>query len=135
MKTFTVRSLFALISFAANSASAATYYKIQGEARALTPIAGVVTSTQPLCPAGVTCIANGTVINLEFGLLGCADELAPITYEAIEKDGDLHVYVSAINLHTKESTVSICQRFPIQPAQVILVNQYGNLKMHYLGAQ
>ncbi len=100
----------------------------------MTPISGVVERVSPLCPPEVTCITNGTVVDLEFTLLDCRDELAPLTYEAIEENNKLHIFISAMNLHNESSRRADCIDVPKVKRQIVLANQLGEVKLHFLGA-
>lgn len=51
-------------------------------------------SVEPLCPKGVTCMTDGTVVNVRV-TYGCAEKLGPVTAETLEKDGKLYVFVAA----------------------------------------
>src|SRR3990167_6679125 len=43
-------------------------------------VSGAVESTRPLCPKGMTCVANGTIINLTYTASGCMDTLIQQPY-------------------------------------------------------
>ncbi len=72
--------------------------------------AGVhVSSVEPLCPEGVVCITNGSVITLAIDNVGCLDETA-VTYKPIvRKNGDkLDLSVAAFNVHRETSKRARC---------------------------
>lgn len=108
-------------------------YSLPSDAIALSPIEGSIAAVAPLCPDGVTCFVNGTIIDLRFVLQGCMDQLGPVTYRAEEVGGKLKVYVSAINVHSEESTHVMCFAAATADYRITLINQYGDVEVYFLG--
>jgi hypothetical protein len=61
------------------------------------------------CPSGARC-QPATQVTIEFTLLGCLDELGPVSIASSQVDNNYTVYVSAINIHTEASTRARCSR-------------------------
>lgn len=100
-----------------------------------TPIKGKVTAVRPLCPEGVTCFVNGTIIDLEFTLQGCQDQLGPVTYSAKSgnlADQPLQLFVSAINLNDARSAHTACFVAPKEYRSLTLINMYGQPQLTWL---
>jgi hypothetical protein len=108
--------------------------RIESGDLAITPIAGEVVGTRPLCPQGAACFVNGTVIDLSFTLLGCGDRLGPVTYTAKEDDGKISLFVSALDINTERSQRVFCFVAPTARATITLVNLYGTVDAHFLTA-
>jgi hypothetical protein len=51
----------------------------------------------------------------------------------MERDGELHVYVSASNLHTGGSLLAFCGTMPTVRKRLQLINQYGDVMVRFLG--
>lgn len=101
----------------------------------LSQLKGEVVDVRALCPAGVTCIANGTVISLKFTLAGCFDTLGPVSYDVdASEEGKLKVYVSALNIHDKRSAAAFCYVAPTAHATITLISKYGTPDVRFLAA-
>lgn len=87
----------------------------------------------PLCPDGVTCVVNGTSIQLDY-TYSCAADMISFTYEAKEIGAELHVFVSAI-VGTNFTNGPVCQAFTHQTQEIQLINMYGEVVIHNLGVQ
>ncbi|HXH31986.1 MAG TPA: hypothetical protein VNJ01_14345 [Bacteriovoracaceae bacterium] len=101
----------------------------------LYPITSAVSvKVSMLCPDGMTCFTNGTVIKLVLPLNGCVDSLGPVTYKAEEnrEKGILNVYVSATGVANPQSMTTRCMVAPTAKYQITLVNKYGNVKLKFL---
>jgi hypothetical protein len=96
-----------------------------------TYISGKVIGTEPLCPEDVTCVTNGTIVKLEFTLMGCLDALAPLEYSGIAQDGV--VSVKAINVANPQSQVVLCERMPTEIRTIELVNEYPPFTIQFFG--
>lgn len=91
---------------------------------------GRVVARRPLCPEGVQCVTNGTIVTLEF-TGGCLDNLLPLTY-ATSTDRT-EVFVHALLAVNKDSLVAFCSSLPVYKAEVSLINQYPPFKIHFMG--
>lgn len=118
-----------------SSAMAAQEYTLPQGATSLVPVAGQVTSVEPLCPQGMTCFVDGTSVNLSIPLGGCLDTLAPLTYEATVNGNFIDLYVSAIRVTNRRSMVAFCTAEPIAHETIQLPNLFGQVRVHFLGAR
>jgi hypothetical protein len=101
---------------------------------ALSRLAGEIIQVSPLCPDGMTCFVDGTMIDVKFTLNGCLDTLGPVTYDAVETDdGRLIVFVSALNVHHQDSKVTFCYVAPTEVVKLQLINKYGDVEVRFLG--
>lgn len=136
MKNLIIFAVFAMLASTTStfaSISEPTFELNRGDLR-LAPIAGKVVRVSPLCPDHMTCFVDGTVIDLEF-TVGCLDRVTPVTFDAIEKDGDLNVYVSVQAIYNEGSRLVRCAKPNRIQQQVTLFDKYGNVKVRFLGAQ
>lgn len=138
MKRFSIALSLVLNSLslvAATSASANPAFHLTNDINGISLIEGTVSDVRSLCPEGFTCFTNGTVISLALPLLGCADQLGPVSYAATETaDGRLLVQVSAVNLHSHKSQLMLCYAAPVATAEITLVGQYGHVEVSFLSA-
>ncbi len=88
-------------------------------------LTSVKTSTEPLCPEGVTCIANGTIVNMTFTLPGCVDKLGPVNYKLVKMGKKNILYVSAQALQSSRSKVVMCFAPNFQTATATFIGVYG----------
>jgi hypothetical protein len=81
--------------------------------------------TEALCPAGVTCFANGTVAKLSFEI-PCAGRLVePIEYHVVtNKKFESTVYVRATGVVTKRSLAAFCSPGFSKTVDLTLINTY-----------
>lgn len=86
----------------------------------------------PLCPTNAVCVTDGTVVDLEYRV-NCTEEMVSFAYEAIEKDGDLHLYVNTVLGTNPSDGSSTCQSFSYVQKKVTLINQFGKVVLHELG--
>ncbi len=121
-----------LISLSASAEETVSYNLLPTDTR-LVPIAGEVVSIEPLCPDGMTCIANGTVIHLRFRLNSCMSRMTPVSYGALEADGRLNVYVSALEILNRRARVALCSGPTIVRQEITLINRYGDVSVQFLG--
>lgn len=75
----------------------------------VTPLSGEIIDVQyGKIPVGAAATAVGTIVTLEFTLLGCVDELVcPLSYADVQDDR-VTFYVTALNAHTKSSQSTAC---------------------------
>lgn len=73
----------------------------------ITPLSGKITHVQ-YGKNPIESTAVGTIVTLEFTLLGCADELVFSLYYADVKDNPVTFYVTALNAHTERSKSTDC---------------------------
>lgn len=111
------------------SVFAGTVTPLPEDATSTSPLAGSVSSVEPLCPADVTCITNGSSIAIEFVLNGCLDDLIPPTYAV---SGDT-VYVSGTNVHTSGSEAAFCIDAPRKFFTIAAPGLSRPFKVVYLG--
>jgi hypothetical protein len=73
----------------------------------MTPLSGKITNVQyGRHPTKATAV--GTIVTLEFTLLGCADELVFPLYYADVQGNQVTFYVTALNAHTERSKSATC---------------------------
>lgn len=73
----------------------------------ITPLSGKITDVQyGRNPTEATAV--GTIVTLEFTLLGCADKLVCSLYYADVQDNPVTFYVTALNAHTERSKITDC---------------------------
>jgi len=121
--------------------SQANEYKVQSGDLALSPISGQISSVDHLACialAGRNCPAT-TLVTVKFVLFGCVDRLGPVAYKAVPRgNGDVDVYMSALNVHTDLSTRVNCIRATEAEQTILLATEYyeiENIHIHYLGAE
>lgn len=85
----------------------------------------------PLCPDHVTCITDGTIVDLEY-MIPCSANIISFTYEAQEIGEELHLFVSAI-VGTKQTNPPVCQAFSHITQNIQLINMFGDVIVHNLG--
>ncbi len=131
-----MKSLYVLsVLFLASSAFAnQPSFELRSTDAYVVPIAGEVTSVRPLCPDGMTCFANGTIVSFRFMLGSCVSRMIPLSYDAIETDGVLNVYVSAMEIASRNAIRVMCAAPGIVNQEITLFNRYGDVKVHFLGA-
>ena len=95
-------------------------------------IESAAVSVSALCPKGVVCVANGTQIELTY-LISCVEELTSFAYDAMETEGELHLFVSALAGETTGPGAFHCQGFRSVTKTVQLISKYGEVVIHALG--
>ena len=84
-------------------------FSLPTDAQSLVPLKSELLSVESLCPPGVMCATNGTVITLKYLLPGCVDVLAPVRAKAVPASNNtLDVYVSAQAVVRAASEVTRC---------------------------
>jgi len=73
----------------------------------ITPLSGKITDVQ-YCKNPIVSTAVGTVVTLEFTLLGCVDKLVFSLYYADVQDNQATFYVTTLNAHTERSKSTAC---------------------------
>lgn len=129
-------ALLALLSmpFALDASAAPREISLGQDAISLTPIEGDVVSVSSMCPSNARCVIDGTKVRLRFTLLGCVDKLA-LTYSAKEgRNGELDVYVSALNVGTEASRRTRCIIAETQERTLSFPMQFGDVKVNFLTA-
>lgn len=122
---------FGLSAAAPSFAQASITQDLTADHTALRPVAGTVANVSMLCPDGVMCFTNGTVIRLRFEL-GCVSQMTPVTYTTAVVDGRLNVYVSAWEILDRRARVALCLGPTIVEQTLTLVNQYGDVNVQFL---
>lgn len=125
-----MKYLLTLVMLFGLNANAA--YQLPKDAVSMNSVEAKLMSQESLCPKGVICITDGTVVNLEVELSGCEDELVPVANNAVEIGKELHVFVSAMNVATKSSAAVKCKKLPVEKVQLTYVAQYGKVVLHNL---
>ena len=87
-----------------------------------------------LCPTGMTCVTNGTVIDIMFTLAGCLDRLGEVKYTAIENatTRSLDVSVYALGITNPKSASARCIRAQTANYKITLINKYGTPNVKFL---
>ncbi len=93
---------------------------------------GVLKHTESLCPEGHLCLTDGILITIEFTLQGCIDQLGPVSYHAVQKDGEVDLYVNAINVHDVKSNSMRCIKMPTKEYTIRLANYFGKVNLIFL---
>lgn len=123
-----------LLSLAAQAQ--AQYAPIPAGTTGISPIAGKITNVEQRRVAiGDAITGSETRVTLQFTLQGCVDKLLPLISRS-EVRGDLVTfYVTALNAHNKESTVTMCVAPPQAKAQVSVpgIYQQSQINVIYLG--
>lgn len=88
-------------------------------------IPGEIIDVRPLCPEDMTCVTNGTVVELNFRLLGCADELLSMSHSVEVEDGNIYLKIKAVNGVMKESQVIRCYAPVYERRTITLIGVYG----------
>ncbi len=94
---------------------------------AITSVAGKIASVSALCPAGVTCIAGGTILNLTF-TGGCLDQFISPAYTVVGDEVIVHAQV----VQNEQSRVARCVAQPIFPTRLQLINVYPPFTVRFL---
>ncbi|HVK61664.1 MAG TPA: hypothetical protein VM432_08950 [Bdellovibrionales bacterium] len=90
-------------------------------------------SIEALCPTtdgSVNCVADGTVITLKT-LVRCGERLGDVNAQAIEVDGELHVFAAAALLQPVAANTE-CGAPTEVLTKVTFINQFGDVKLHNL---
>ena len=86
-------------------------------------------STDALCPRGVTCITNGTILSLAFTGHGCLDQMFEPVYVVNGND----IYVHAQIVSPKENGAVRCMAIPVFQKQLQLIMKFPPFRVHFLG--
>lgn len=133
-RTMAVISLIFTMVFSI-TAFAKTHDLFRGDYR-LTPLKGRLYSIQSLCPKGARCLVDGTVVKIEFTLLGCQDRLGPVSYEVLHRDNKtVDIVVNAVNIENEKSDRVYCYLKPTHILNLSMVNKFyrsSDIKIHYL---
>jgi len=78
-----------------------------------------IVSTSPLCPEGMVCITDGTIIHLEAELDSCVDDLGPVSYAFEKTANGFDLVVAVSTLHSKRRLVALCTEGPWTKATTI----------------
>lgn len=95
---------------------------------ALADVAGQVASAEPLCPEGMTCVTNGTILNMTY-TGGCLDSLVQPVYTVVGQDVFVHAQV-ALNENSKRVR---CAALPIFTDTMQLIMKFPPFKIHFMG--
>jgi hypothetical protein len=99
------------------------YFPLPEGSLGVSPLEMKVSQVRELCPQGVTCITNGTVVTLLGTLQGCGDVAGPFSYNAKVEGDTLKLYVSATNIVNKFSLVATCLRAPQATIEITHIPQ------------
>ncbi|MBX3022367.1 MAG: hypothetical protein KF799_11900 [Bdellovibrionales bacterium] len=122
------KQILATVMFMLSAPTAFAQTPLPAGTIALQTVGGDVVSTAPLCPAGVKCITNGTIVNLVLGSGGCLDQLLPLTYEKVGDEVIVHAQV-AVN---EQSSKVNCATHTIFTEQLALIGVYKPFKLRFL---
>ncbi|MES2963582.1 MAG: hypothetical protein V4760_06800 [Bdellovibrionota bacterium] len=86
-----------------------------------------------LCPQGVTCVTNGTVIELLLSY-GCGTQPERVVANTLEVGDELHVFVAAPVI-TYPNRIAMCIVPSIKKETVTLINKYGKVVLHEVNSQ
>lgn len=89
-------------------------FQLPSDSIGLAPVAARIVSTEPLCPAGVVCVTNGTIIHLEYTLRGCLDKLGPVQYRVDFANANrrMTLTLSSVSILTAASQNTECVAAP-----------------------
>lgn len=92
-----------------------------------------VVSTRRLCPEGVVCVTDGTIVRLMTTLDGCLDQLGPVSYAAVSTRDEnglerLELAVSGIQLANKGSRHVRCFAPNVQFTEIAFPGQFVTAK-------
>lgn len=99
---------------------------------AINSLQGVkVKATRALCPEGVVCVWNGTIVTLDVTMNSCVNKLGPVAYSVDQHyvDGKLSpvkLAVHAIEFQDEASTRVRCAQ-TIEQVELTLGNVYGDI--------
>jgi hypothetical protein len=96
-----------------NTAMMNTTLALPPDTISVTPLSGKITDVQH-GKHPIESTAIGTIVTLEFTLLGCADQLVCSLYYADVQDNPVTFYITALNAHTERSKSTNC----VQPVKV-----------------
>jgi hypothetical protein len=132
-----MRSLGLAISYLFFAASAqAQVLTIPQRTTHLTPIQGKITEVRQVrVPRGDAVTGAETRVTLQFRLAGCLDSLMPLVSHYEVREGDVSIYVTALNAHNEASRVALCAAMPSASARVSVpgVFQPNQIRMVFLG--
>lgn len=94
-----------------------------------------VVKVESLCPEGMVCVTDGTVVTLRLTLNGCLDTLGPVSYLSNEDNSNLNLFVSAVNIIDEDSARVMCIRMPTVTKKISLINQFGEVRLNVLKNQ
>lgn len=98
------------------------FYPLPTGAVGMVPVKARVVEAAALCPQGVVCITNGTVIKLEVILPGCKDILGPVAQKLLRvEDTVIEVGVAAFAVVSAESRNAQCSDLPKAIVEVTVV--------------
>lgn len=86
-----------------------------------------------LCPQGVTCVANGTVVELLLAYQ-CGTQPERVAYNTLKVGDELHVFVTA-PLISYPNRIAVCAVPSLQKQKISLINQYGKVVLHEVSNQ
>lgn len=87
----------------------------------------------PLCPDDLVCVANGTVIDIDY-TFPCTQDIVSFAYESKVIGKELHVFVNAV-VGSNFTDEPVCQAFNHHTETITLINSYGDIVIHNLGVQ
>lgn len=88
---------------------------------------------EELCPKDVTCVANGTVVELLLSY-NCGTQPGRVVANTLKVGDDLHVFVAA-PLLAYPNRIAMCIAPSFQTQKLTLINQYGKVVLHELNSQ
>lgn len=118
--------LLSVFAFASLSVFAAESKVALGVVRSAAPNS---IKTAPLCPDGVTCFTNGTIVNMVFTPAGCLDNALQPVYEQVGQDVYVHAQVNSPDDNKRVR----CVAMPIVTEQLQLIMLFPPFKLHFLG--
>lgn len=119
--------LLSVVAFASVNVFAAHFTEVEeGVVRSVFPSSF---KTSPLCPEGVTCFTDGTIVDMVFTANGCLDKVIEPAYEVIGQDVFVHAQVNS----PKQNRAVKCIAMPILTQRLQLLMLFPPFKLHFLG--
>lgn len=118
--------LLSVLAFASLNVFATESDVALGTVRSVAPFS---IKTAPLCPDGVTCFTNGTIVSMVFTPAGCLDRALQPVYELVGQDVYVHAQVNS----PEDNKRVRCVTMPIVTEQLQLIMLFPPFKLHFLG--
>lgn len=118
--------LLSVVAFASIHAFAVEAEVATGVVRSVAPAS---IKTAPLCPDGVTCFTNGTIVTMVFTPAGCLDRALQPVYEQVGQDVYVHAQVNS----PEDNKRVRCAVMPVVTEQLQLIMLFPPFKLHFLG--
>lgn len=86
---------------------------------------------EPLCPKGVTCVTDGTIVTLTYLLAGCLDSLAPVQFQFTQGQGaEAHtLLVSAMAIQNERSPFLRCPTPTARKVKLAFPGVFGDIQI------